>query len=58
MHNTRDCHKYEKDGLKTADFCATYKGGKKSNHAKNPFVQMTKKLEKLKKEMRQIKETL
>ncbi len=39
MHNTRDCHKYEKDGLEKADFHAAKKGGKKPNPLKQSFAQ-------------------
>ncbi len=49
MHNTKDCHQYEKDGSEKADFCTAKKGGKKPNPAKNSFVQLSKKLEKLEK---------
>ncbi len=49
MHNIRDCHQYEKDGSEKANFSAAKKGGKKPNHAKNSFVQMSEKLERLKK---------
>jgi hypothetical protein len=49
MHNTRDCHKYEKDGSEKTNFRATKKGGKKPNPTKNSFAQMNKILEKLKK---------
>jgi hypothetical protein len=49
MHNTRDCCKYEKDGLENANFRATKKSKKKPDPAKNFFTQMSKKLEKLEK---------
>jgi hypothetical protein len=49
MHNTRECRKYEKDGSEKADFRAAKKGRQKSNLAKNSFVQMSEKLEKLEK---------
>jgi hypothetical protein len=48
-HNAKDCHKYEKDRSKKADFCAAKKGGKKPNLIKNSFMQMIEKLEKLEK---------
>jgi hypothetical protein len=28
MHNTRDCHRFEKDGKEKSNFCAAKKGGK------------------------------
>jgi hypothetical protein len=43
MHNTRDCHKYEKDRSEEANFCTAKKGRKKPNPAKNSFVQMSEK---------------
>jgi hypothetical protein len=33
-HNTRDCHRFEKDGTEKSDFCAAKKGGKKPNPTK------------------------
>jgi hypothetical protein len=48
-HNTKDCCKYEQDGMEKANFRATRNGGKKPNPAKNSFVQLSKKLDKLKK---------
>ncbi len=52
MHNTRDCCRFEKDGKKKSDFCATKKGSKKANPVNQNFVQLTKKIEKLKKTMK------
>jgi hypothetical protein len=40
---------YEKDGSEKANFCAAKKGKKKPNPAKNSFVQMNEKFEKLEK---------
>jgi hypothetical protein len=49
MHNTNDCHRYEKDGKEKSDFRATKKGGKKTNLARQNFAQLSKKLGKLEK---------
>jgi hypothetical protein len=46
-HDTKDCHKHEKDGSEKADFRAATKGGKKPNPAKQSFAQMREKLDKL-----------
>ena len=48
-HNTRDCHRFEKDGTEKSDFRAAKKGGKKPNTTKQSFTQLSKKLDKLKK---------
>jgi hypothetical protein len=52
MHNTRECHKFEKDGKKKSDFRAARKGGKKGNPVSHDFAQLTKKIEKLKKALK------
>jgi hypothetical protein len=49
MHATKDCHKYEKDGMMKANFLAAKKAGKKPNPAKQLFAQLSKKLGKLEK---------
>jgi hypothetical protein len=49
MHNTRDCHTYEKDRLEKVDIHVAKKKKKKLNPAKNSFAQLSKKLDKLKK---------
>ncbi len=49
MHSTRDCCKHEKDGMEKANFRAAKKGRKKSNPANQSFMQLRKKLDKLKK---------
>ncbi len=49
MHITRDWRKYEKDRSEKTDFHATKKGEKKPNSAQQSFVQLSKKLDKLKK---------
>jgi hypothetical protein len=46
-HATKDCCKYEKDGMAKANFRAAKKAGKKSNPAKQLFTQLSKKLDKL-----------
>ncbi len=40
---------YEKDGMEKANFCATKKGRKKPNPARQSFTQLSKKLDKLEK---------
>jgi hypothetical protein len=49
MHNTKDYHRYKKNGKENSDFCATKKGGKKPNPMKQSFLQLSKKIDKLKK---------
>jgi hypothetical protein len=46
-HATKDCHRYEKDGMVKANFCTAKKAGKKPNPAKQLFAQLSKKLDKL-----------
>ncbi len=48
-HNTCDCRCFEKDGTEKVDFCAAKKGGKKPNPTKQSFAQLSKKLDKFKK---------
>jgi len=48
-HNTRDCRRFEKDGMEKSDFRATKKGGKNPNPAKQSFAQLSDKLDKLEK---------
>ena len=45
MHNTRDCRWFKKDRTEKSDFCTTKKGGKKPNHIKQYFVQLSKKMD-------------
>ncbi len=52
MHNTRDCHRFEKDEKEKSNFRATKKGGKKGNPVNQNFVQLTKKIEKLEKALK------
>ncbi len=51
-HTTKDCCRYKKDGTVKADFHATKKAGKKPNPAKQPFPQLSKKLDKLEKTLK------
>ncbi len=37
-HNTRDCHRYKKDGTETTSFCAAKKGGKKTYPVNQNFA--------------------
>jgi hypothetical protein len=48
MHNTKDCCRYEKNGMEKY-FRAAKKGIKKSNSTKQSFTQLSEKMEKLKK---------
>jgi hypothetical protein len=51
-HNTRDCHRFEKDGKEKSDFRAAKKGGKNGNPINHNFAQLTKKIEMLKKALK------
>ncbi len=42
-HNSRHCHRFEKDGTEKADFRAAKKGGKKPNPTKQSSAQLSKK---------------
>jgi hypothetical protein len=53
MHNTYDCRRFEKDGKEKSDFHAAKKGGEKGNPVNQNFVQLTKKIEKLKKALKE-----
>jgi hypothetical protein len=46
-HNTRECHRFKKNGKEKFDFCTAKKGGKKNYPIKNNFAQLTEKIEKL-----------
>jgi hypothetical protein len=50
--NTRDCHRFKKDGKEKSSFCATKKGGYKSNPVNQNFAQLTNKIEKLEKALK------
>ncbi len=52
MHNTCDCHRFEKDGKEKSDFRAAKTGGKKGNPVNHNFAQLTKKIKKLNKALR------
>jgi hypothetical protein len=51
-HNTRDYHRFEKDGKEKSNFHATKKGRKKGNPVNHNFVQLTEKIEKLEKALK------
>jgi hypothetical protein len=51
-HATKDCCKYEKDGMAKANFLAAKKAGKKLNPAKQSFAQLSEKLDKLEKTLK------
>ncbi len=51
-HATKDCRKYEKDGMLKANFHAAKKAGKKPNPAKQSFAQLSKKLDRLEKTLK------
>jgi hypothetical protein len=51
-HATKDCHKYEEDGMAKTDFRAAKKAGKKPNPAKQSFAQLSKKLDKMEKTLK------
>jgi hypothetical protein len=52
MHNTRDCHRFEKDGKEKSNFRVEKKGRKKGNSINRNFTQLTKTIEKLKKALK------
>jgi hypothetical protein len=52
MHNTRDCHRFEKDGKEKSDFRTAKKGGKKGDPVNHNFAQLTEKIKKLKKALK------
>jgi hypothetical protein len=49
---TKDCCKYEKDGMLKADFRANKKTRKKPNPTKQSFAQLSKKLDRLEKTLK------
>jgi hypothetical protein len=51
-HNTKDCHRYARDGKEKANFRAAKKGRKKPNPVRQNFAQLSKKLDKLKKTLK------
>ncbi len=52
MHNTCDCHRFEKDGKEKSDFFTAEKSGKKGNPLNHNFEQLTKRIKKLKKALK------
>jgi hypothetical protein len=52
-HNTCDCLRFDKDGKENFDFCANKKGGQNSNPVNQNFAQLTKKIKKLEKELKE-----
>ncbi len=52
MHNTRDCHRFEKDGKEKFSFHAAKKGGYNQNPVNQNFAQLTNKIEKLEKALK------
>jgi hypothetical protein len=51
-HNTRDCHRFEKDGKEKSDYHATEKGRQIGNPVNHNFAQLTKKTKKLEKALK------
>jgi hypothetical protein len=51
-HNTRDCCRFEKDRKEKSNFRAAKKGGYKSNPVNQNFAQLTDKIEKLEKALK------
>jgi hypothetical protein len=51
-HNTRDFHRFEKDGKEKSNFRAAKKGKKKGNPVNQNFAQLTKKIKKLEKALK------
>jgi hypothetical protein len=52
MQNTRDCHRFEKDGKEKYNFCAAKKGQNKSKLINQNFTQLTDKIKKLEKALK------
>ena len=52
-HNTCDCHWFKKDGMEKSDFHAAKKGAKNPKPTKQHFTQLSKKLDKLEKVIKQ-----
>jgi hypothetical protein len=50
--DTRDCHRFEKDGKEKSSISAAKKGGPKGNPVNHNFAQLTKKIKKLKKALK------
>jgi hypothetical protein len=54
MLNTKDCHKYDRDGKEKANFRAAKKRKKKPNPARQNFTQLSEKLDKLEKSLKKV----
>ncbi len=54
MHDTKDCGRYKKDRKEKSNLPATKKGSKKPNPKRQNFVQLSKKLDKLKKALKKL----
>ncbi len=52
MQATKDCCRFEKDGMVKTNFHAAKKAGKKSNSAKQSFAHLSKTLHKLEKTLK------
>jgi hypothetical protein len=52
MHNTHDCHRFEKDRTEKSSFFAAKKGRKKNYPVNQNFTQLTKKIDKLEKALK------
>jgi hypothetical protein len=53
MHNTQDCCRFEKDREEKSDFHAAKKGSKNANCVNQIFAQLSKKLDKLRKGLKE-----
>jgi hypothetical protein len=52
MHNTRECHRFEKDRKEKSDYRAAKKGSKRHHPVKHNFTQLTEKIAKLEKALK------
>jgi hypothetical protein len=52
MHNTSECHRFEKDGKEKSSFRAAKKGGYNWNPVSQNFAQLTNKIKKLEKALK------
>jgi hypothetical protein len=52
MHNTSDCHRFEKDGKEKSSFRAAKKSGYNRNPVNQNFNQLTNKINKLEKALK------
>jgi hypothetical protein len=51
-HVAHDCHRFEKDGKETSNFCTTKECGYKSNPVNQNFAQLMDKIKKLEKALK------